>query len=124
SMAQTRSKTCSNSWSGISSGALFFRAIDPPPQAVQVDKADARGPSQGTETLTGVLVATVRDPSGSGPSVRLVNGFHFHGAFDVTSIHRGTKPPTVPIVTGSNAHAQRDPSPPPSATRPQVSRPA
>src|SRR5947208_14397911 len=75
SMAQTRSKTCSYSASRISSGALLVLAINPPPQAVHADEVDARGPGQGErKNLTGVLVATVRDPSGSCPRGRLTDG--------------------------------------------------
>src|SRR5262245_61560710 len=60
---------------------------------------------RGTETLTGVLIATMRDPSGSGPSVRLTHGFHFQEGVDITGIPQGAKVPRwMPIVTG-RAHA-------------------
>src|SRR5450631_1989933 len=38
----------------------------------------ARGPRSGTEILTGVLEATVRDPSGRDPSARLMRGLEAH----------------------------------------------
>jgi hypothetical protein len=61
---------------------------------------DARGPGQGTEILTGVLVATVCDPSGSGPSVRLIYGFHFQAPSTSRASIEKTRSPTQPIVAG------------------------
>jgi hypothetical protein len=39
----------------------------------------ARGPRSGTEILTGALEAAVGDPSGPGPSVKLIHGFVSQG---------------------------------------------
>ena len=61
SIAATRSKTCSYSWSSISCGS----SITGPSSSHrhhQGTHADARGPRSGTEILTGVLEATMRDP--------------------------------------------------------------
>lgn len=44
---------------------------------------------QGTENLTGVLVATVRDPSKSGPGAKLHNGLTYQGKVGVA----GNPPP-------------------------------
>ena len=71
-MAQTRSITRSCSSSGISSGALLTLTL--PSTLVDNTGGAARGPRSGPEILTGVLEATVRDPSGRGPSARLMHG--------------------------------------------------
>ena len=41
------------------------------------------GLGQGTESLTGVLEATVRDPSRSGPGARLIHGLAAQGKYGV-----------------------------------------
>src|SRR5664280_2767537 len=71
-MAQTRSITRSYSSSGISCGALL--TLLTPFHARRRHRRAARGPRSGTEILTGVLEATVRDPSGRDPSARLTYG--------------------------------------------------
>ena len=44
---------------------------------------------EGTEILTGVLEATVRDPSGRGPDTRLIGGLTYQG---VVGVGRATRP--------------------------------
>src|ERR1700752_2002127 len=80
SMAATRSMTSSCSASGISCGTgvrfgfdLNLPFLQPHPHS---NRRVARGPrSKGTEILTGVLEATVRDPPGRAPAPRLKCGF-------------------------------------------------
>src|SRR4029077_17448989 len=73
STAATRSITSSCSASGISSGSCFNSLVlqSHPPIPWRV----VWGPrSRETEILIGVLAATVRDPSRSGPGARLTHG--------------------------------------------------
>ncbi len=89
SIAATRSKTCSYSWSSISCGS----SITGPSSSHrhhQGTHADARGPRSGTEILTGVLEATVRDPSRSGPGARLAHGLEVP---EKTPASAGNPPP-------------------------------
>src|SRR6478752_6450255 len=74
SIAHTRSNTSSCSVSGISSGSCFNSLVLQQHPHVRTGWV-ARGPrSRGTEILTGVLEATVRDPSRSGRGTRLKYG--------------------------------------------------
>src|SRR6266516_1628964 len=69
SMAATRSRRTSWSLSWTCSGSR-----DTPPGSNQLRRGwkAARGPRSGTENLTGVLEATVCDPSRSGPAPDLI----------------------------------------------------
>jgi quercetin dioxygenase-like cupin family protein len=64
STAATRSKTCSCSSSSISCGSLI---TTPLPRAASQQKGLPWGLGQEAENLTGVLVATVRDPKVKAP---------------------------------------------------------
>ena len=49
----------------------------PPTESEPIHRVGRLGASvKGTEILTGVLEATVRDPSRSGPGAKLTNGLH------------------------------------------------
>ena len=79
SIAHTRSITSSCSASGISSGTGLCFGFDLNSLVLQsrphIHRAGCPGASvKGTEILTGVLEATVRDPSRSGPGARLMCG--------------------------------------------------
>src|SRR5262245_42967416 len=82
SIAATRSMICSCSASGISSGSLITRH---PPATSQPKRGSGMpaGPRSGTEILTGVLEATVRDPSGRGPGARLFDGLEAQATIGV-----------------------------------------
>src|SRR5450755_3320417 len=81
STAATRCRTCSCSSSSISWGSVITGLLLQHLSGTRW--RDARGPRSGTEILTGVLEATVRDPSRSGPGARLMDGLTTQGATGV-----------------------------------------
>src|ERR1022692_4075481 len=109
SIAATRSKTRSYSWSSISCGY----SITGPSSSHrhQGTHADARGPRSGTEILTGVLEATMRDPKVKAPA---------------PDLHAGSRPKEVPASAGNHPDPARraPPAPENPVTAPPQPQPA
>src|SRR6478752_6763883 len=74
SIAHTRCTICSNGSSRISSTRLITTSPRLLPDQYPSVGGLPGGLGRESESLTGVLEATVRDPAGSGPGARLIHG--------------------------------------------------
>ena len=101
---------------------LLHGSCLPYPRACRT--AGCPGAPVGKQRLTGVLVATMRDPSGQGPGARLIDGMRrqveagFGDGQPAPSIHA----PGTPGSQNTDISSQ-NPGHPPSRTPPGISRP-